>query len=53
MFVVGDNPLVLDDFLDLLEPHFNEKGSNKYQVEVNLYKYFTDFLESCVYDGKW
>ena len=31
--------------MDLIEPNFSPKGTNKYQLELDVYKYFTDTLE--------
>ena len=50
-FVINNKKLTLDEFTDLLDPKFSEAGSNKYEQEVNVYKYFSDFLEDCYNNG--
>ena len=31
--------------MDLIEPNFSPKGTNKYQLKLDVYKYFTGTLE--------
>ena len=38
--------------MDLIEPNLSPKGTNKYQLELNVYKYFADTLEELDQQGK-
>ena len=38
--------------MDLIEPNFSPKGTNKYQLELDVYNYFTDTLEELDQLGK-
>ena len=38
--------------MDLIEPNFIPKGTNKYQLELDVYIYFTDTLEELDQLGK-
>jgi hypothetical protein len=41
-----------DTFLGNMMGNFSEHGSNVKMVEVDVYKYFTDFIEDCECSGK-
>ena len=41
----------LESVIDLFSAEYSVKGSNRKEKEVNLYKCFTDMLESCFYSG--
>ena len=51
-FVVNCNELSLEVFFDLLHVEYSPEGSNKQSKEVDVYKYFCDFMEYCYHDGK-
>ena len=51
-FVNGNEKLVVQDLLGIISTEFSENGSNKFEREVDIYKYFTDFLEYCGDNGK-
>ena len=44
-FINSSKRLTFDDLMDLIEPNFSPKGTNKYQLELDVYKDFTDTLE--------
>lgn len=39
-------------FFDKLSPTFSEEGSTKKETEINIFKWFKDFIERCFEDGK-
>ena len=39
------------EFSELLTPEFNEEGSSKKKMEVDVFKFFMDFVERCFEDG--
>lgn len=41
-----------DILVELFHPDYSEKGSNRYVKEVDIFKYFHDFLETCFYNGQ-
>ena len=46
-FVKSNSKLVLEDLLGITSTEFSENRSNKFEKEVDIYKYFTDFLQYC------
>ena len=42
-----------DTFIDNMEGSFSEDGSNDKLAEIDVYKYFTDFIEDCECSGKY
>ena len=44
-FISSSKRLTFDDLMHLIEPNFSPKGTNKYQLKLDVYKYFTDTLE--------
>ena len=51
-FVKRNRKLVVEDLLGIISTEFSENGSNKFEKEVDIYKYFIDFLEYCSDNGK-
>ena len=51
-FINSSKRLTFDDLMDLIEPNFSPKGTKKYQLELDVYKYFTDALEELDQLGK-
>ena len=51
-FISSSKRLTFDDLMDSIEPNFSPKGTNKYQLELDFYKYFTDTLEELELLGK-
>ena len=56
IFCSEHNPLAsakpnLESVIDLFSAEYSVTGSNRKEKEVNLYKCFTDMLESCFYSG--
>ena len=51
-FINRNRKLVVEDLLGILSTEFSEKRSNKFEKEMDIYKYFTDFLEYCSDNGK-
>jgi hypothetical protein len=41
-----------DTFLGNMMGNFSEHGSNDKLLEIDVYKYFTDFIEDCEYSGE-
>ena len=54
-FFVISSAIKLDEdaFLSLLRPIYSERGSNKYSVHINIFKYFTDFVEDTFNKGEF
>ena len=42
-----------DTFLGSMIGEFSESGSNMKELEVNIYKYFNDYIEDCECTGKF
>ena len=42
-----------DTFIDNMVGSFSEDGSNDKLAEIDVYKYFTDFIEDCECSGKY
>ena len=40
-------------FFDKLSPTFSEDGSTKKETEINVFKWFKDFIERCFEDGNF
>ena len=38
-----------EDILSLFQAHFSDEGSNKREKEIDIYKLFTDSIETCFY----
>ena len=51
-FIYSSKRLTFDDLMDLIEPNVSPKETNKYQLEIDVYKYFTDTLEELDQLGK-
>ena len=51
-FINSSKRLKFDDLMDSIEPNFSPKGTNKYQLELDFYKYFTNTLEELELLGK-
>lgn len=51
-FVIKKN-LDEESLLSLLQPSYSMEGSNKYVLEVDIFKYLTSFIENIFYDGKY
>ena len=39
-------------FLETMLGEFSESGSNSKESEINIYKYFSDYIQECEYSGK-
>ena len=44
--------MVVEDLLGIISTEFSENRSNKFEKKVDIYKYFTDFLEYYIDNGK-
>ena len=42
-----------ETFLGSMVGEFSETGSNTKEVEINVYKFFNDYIEDCEYSGKF
>jgi hypothetical protein len=42
-----------ETFLQNMHGEFSEDGSNMKEIEINIYKYFSDYIEECKYSGKF
>ena len=51
-FLNSNRKLVVEDLLGIKSTEFSQNGSNKFEKEVGIYKYFTNFLEYCSDNGK-
>ena len=51
-FLNSNWKLVVEDLLGIKSTEFSQNGSNKFEKEVGIYKYFTNFLEYCSDNGK-
>ena len=51
-FLNSNRKLVVEDLLGIISTEFSQNGSNKFEKEVGIYKYFTNFLEYCSDNGK-
>ena len=40
-----------ETFLETTRGEFSESGSNTKEVEINIYKFFSDYIEDCEYSG--
>lgn len=41
-----------ETFIESVCGEFSESGSNAKDVEINIYKFFTDYIEDCEWSGK-
>jgi len=51
-FVDHPNNLTLNRFCEEIQPQFSDTGSNKLTNEECVFKLFSDYIESCFYNGK-
>ena len=51
-FVKSNRKMVVEDLLGIIFTEFSENRSNKFEKKVDIYKYFTDFLEYYIDNGK-
>ena len=42
-----------ETFLESMQGEFSEPGSNTKEAEVNMYKFFVDYIEDCECSGKF
>ena len=40
-----------ETFLETMRGEFSESGLNTKEVEINIYKFFSDYIEDCEYSG--
>ena len=50
--VKSNRKMVVEDLLGIISREFSENRSNKFEKKVDIYKYFTDFLEYYIDNGK-
>ena len=41
-----------ETFLESMQGEFSEPGSNAKEAEINIYKFFVDYIEDCECSGK-
>ena len=44
-FINSDRKLVVEELLGIIVTNFSQNGINKFEKEVDIYRYFTEILE--------